>query len=372
MFKFLRASALYERRFRHGGGGCLKASITFRQLLFRVPKVIMKTRKFLITINNPLDHGFDDEKIKSILISDKTIYLCMCHEIGEEGTPHIHIFVIFENPRDFNSMINKFNNKAHIDLVKGSNQECRDYVRKEGKYLNSEKKTTNLIETFFEHNELPPSNQGKRNDNELILELIKDGNTPKEIINEYPQFSMRLPGIQKLYDLYRWDDYKIKNRDDIQVTFIYGETGTGKTSYVFNAYGRENVYQVTDYLHPFDNYEGEKIILFDEFRDDIECKEMLKYLDRYPVTLPCRYNNKWACYTEVFIVSNIAFPEIYKCVDIETLKAFRRRVHNVIHMKDERMDYLKYKFGNNKNTFLDVDVIKSVFKKGEVINIEKD
>ena len=305
----------------------------------------MKSRKYLLTINNPLDHGITDDKIKQELITDKTKYMCYCHEIGEKGTPHVHVYVVFENPRDTQSIMNKFNMNAHIDIPRGNNKQNRDYIRKEGEYINSDKKETNQLETFYEFGELPPDIQGKRNDIIKIAELIKDGNTPKDIINEYPQYSFRIQEINHLYEFYRWDYFKVNYRTNIEVTFIYGYTGTGKTSYVMNKHGIENVYQVTDYKHPFDNYDGQDVILFDEFRSDIECKEMLKYLDIYPVQLPCRYSNKWACYTKVYIVSNLRFERIYedlKHIESETLKAFKRRIHHYIVMEDKKIFYEDY------------------------------
>ena len=48
-------------------------------------------RKWQITINNPLDHGFDHEKIKAALHQFKgLLYFCLCDEEGDEcKTRHI-------------------------------------------------------------------------------------------------------------------------------------------------------------------------------------------------------------------------------------------------------------------------------------------
>ena len=91
------------------------------------------SRKYLLTINNPLDHGFSHERIKANL-SDFSglVYWCLCDEIGEQGTPHTHVYVVFKNSVMFDTMHKKFYG-AHIDKANGTNQENRDYVRKEGK-----------------------------------------------------------------------------------------------------------------------------------------------------------------------------------------------------------------------------------------------
>ena len=60
---------------------------------------------------------------------------------------------------------------------------------------------------------------------------------------------------------------------------------------------------------------------------------MLLYCDIYPIELPSRYANKFACYNRVYIVSNWSlekqYPEIQR-EDLESWYAFLRRIHKVI------------------------------------------
>ena len=88
------------------------------------------------------------------------------------------------------------------------------------------------------------------------------------------------------------------------MVYISGATGTGKTRGVLEKNGYANVYRVTDYLHPFDSYNGQPVIAFDEFRSSLRIKEMLLFCDIYPIELPSRYTNKYACYNKVYIISN--------------------------------------------------------------------
>jgi len=95
-------------------------------------------------------------------------------------------------------------------------------------------------------------------------------------------------------------------------------------------FGYENCYRVTDYKHPFDTYDGEDVIIFEEFRSGLKHGDMLNYLDGYPLKLPCRYFNRRACYTKVFLLSNIPPDEQYQGVDPESRNAFFRRIHQVV------------------------------------------
>ena len=60
---------------------------------------------------------------------------------------------------------------------------------------------------------------------------------------------------------------------------------------------------------------------------------MLNYLDVYPLTLPARYNNRTACYTKVYITSNLPLEEQYREIQRfqwETWRALLRRIQTII------------------------------------------
>lgn len=127
------------------------------------------------------------------------------------------------------------------------------------------------------------------------------------------------------------EEFKNKLRE-IRTEYWYGETGRGKIKAVMEEFGYDNVYRVTDYFHPFDNYKGQDVIVFDEFMSSLKIQDMLSFLDGNPLELPCRYDNKNACYTKIFIISNISlkeqFTDIQKNYE-ETWQAFLRRIDGV-------------------------------------------
>ena len=86
----------------------------------------------------------------------------------------------------------------------------------------------------------------------------------------------------------------------------------------------------------FDSYHGQDVLVFEEFNSQIPIETMLNYLDIYPLTLPARYSDRTACYTKVYITSNLPLNEQY--IDVkrnhpETWKAFIRRIHRVFFYK---------------------------------------
>lgn len=68
----------------------------------------------------------------------------------------------------------------------------------------------------------------------------------------------------------------------------------GKTRSFMDRYGYANYYRVTDYRHPFGTYDGQDVLIFEEFRGSLKHSDMLNYLDGYPLLLPCRCFNRQA------------------------------------------------------------------------------
>lgn len=297
-------------------------------------KIKAKSRKYLLTINNPLEHDMSHSQISCIMANFKWKYYCLCDEIGEQGTPHTHLFFVCENAVKFDR-VKKFFPTAHIDNAYGSAQENKDYIRKEGKYLNSKKKETNLIETFEEFGEQPLDKIEKNEKVSVeVLEMLENGCSNNEIIHQFPSYINKIPHLNQARQAIKFDEYKNKWRD-VEVTYISGDTDTGKTRSVMERYGYENVCKITNYKNPFDNYNGQDVILFDEFRSSLLIGDMLQYLDGYPCPLPCRYADKMACYTKVYIVSNIdldeQFPNV-QLVEPKTWNAFIRRIKTVLKL----------------------------------------
>ena len=294
----------------------------------------IQSRKWQITINNPMEHSLDHEKLKELLAQIKPVtYWCMADEQGlEANTYHTHIYILCSSAVRF-SRLKKLFPTAHIEKALGSTEENRNYVFKIGKWKNDKKAETQVPDTMEEYGELPVEGQGKRTDLMILYEMIKDGLSNYEILERCSDYLTKIDTIERVRQTVREEQYKTVFRE-LEVTYIYGATATGKTRSVMERYGYENIYRVTDYQHPFDNYKGQDIIIFEEFRSSLRIGDMLNYLDGYPVELPCRYVNKIACYTKVYLISNISLTMQYECVqkeENETWKAFLRRIHKVIH-----------------------------------------
>lgn len=293
----------------------------------------VQRNSFLLTINNPKDYGCSHNFIKNALIQRFSTlrYFCMADEIGEKGTYHTHIYVCFTSRVRFQTLKKHFP-EAHIDIAHGSAESNFEYVSKTGRWEDTDKAETRVEGTFEEWGDFPVQ-KGTNQDMLELYEMVKNGYSNAEILAINNDYILQIDKLDKLRTLLLTEKYKNTRRLDLTVTYIFGATGSGKTRGILDKHGDANVYRVTDYQHPFDGYNCQPVIAFDEFRSQIRISDMLNYCDIYPIELSARYSNKFACYDTVYIISNWSLEQQYENVQEENQEswlAFLRRIHKIL------------------------------------------
>lgn len=82
-----------------------------------------------------------------------------------------------------------------------------------------------------------------------------------------------------------------------------GKAGKGKTRYIWDKHGIDEIYVPPDYKF-WEGYDGHKIVLIDELRGDW-CKfgQLLKLLDRYPYRVQTKGGSRQIQATTWYITS---------------------------------------------------------------------
>lgn len=292
-----------------------------------------QSRKYQLTINNPQTCGMDKDYIVQELNKLSLDYYCFANEIASTGTMHTHVFLYSESPIRFSTIHKRFP-VAHIEKAFGSVKENRDYILKSGKWERTEKAETRIENSFVEWGDIPTEQQEKAPAMAQLIEWVSNGMTTAQIIQKNPKYAFKVKDIDTLRQTILSERYMKENRN-ITVTYIYGETATGKTSSIYENHALSDVCRLTTYKGDrvlFDAYCAHDVLVFEEFRSQIPIAEMLNFLDVYPIMLPARYNDKVACYTRVYILSNIPLEKQYTYEQIaekETWNAFVRRITSV-------------------------------------------
>lgn len=295
-----------------------------------------QSERYQLTINNPLEKEYTHQRIVEIFRQRfQTLeYLCLA---DEQGTMfHTHIFVCFSSRVRF-SMLKRYFPEAHIEQAKGSVSDNVMYIKKTGKWENDRKHETRIEGSYEEFGTQPPDSRGKRMDMSHLYQMILDDMTNAQILSANQDYILQIEKLDKVRTTILAERFRDTVRLDLEVTYLSGQTGTGKTRGVLEQHGYGNVYRVTDYQHPFDGYNCQPIIAFEEFRSSLRLNDMLQFCDIYPIELPARYSNKYACYNKVYIISNWPLERQYSELqkdDEESWNAFLRRIHKVIHYED--------------------------------------
>ena len=169
--------------------------------------------------------------------------------------------------------------------------------------------------------------QGKRNDLEELREAVTKGASVNDVLLD-PELSGKaarvMPWLEKMVGAQQAARFSQEDRE-VTVHYLWGKPGLGKTKSVMDG-DRSEIFRVTNYQHPFDDYEGQATLVLDEFASQLPFQLLLNVLDRYPCKLPCRFHDAWAGWTTVWIISNKPLERQYQEVEPEVRAALDRRI----------------------------------------------
>ena len=297
-------------------------------------------RDWVFTVNNP--KMTEDEFFAYLKTLVNVKYFCFGREKGDGtdgnpvGTEHHQGYIEFSMPKKFSTMKGYFSDatigvNGAIFHRNGTKTQARDYVFKIGAH--ADKAHTKLSNTY-EHGTFAEC--GERTDLTEMMDDIEGGLDDIDLSRKHHgKYARHISWADRFRQQTVVKKFGKMRRLNLEVVYIYGKAGVGKTRHVMDLYGDENVYRITDYDgNVFDNYNNEDVVAFEEFRSQVRIDMMLNFLDIYPLRLPARYNNKVACFTNVFLITNLPLSAQYKKVQElhpETWAAFLRRIHKVFN-----------------------------------------
>lgn len=283
-------------------------------------------------------------------------------EISHTGKFHMHVFLFSENKLKLNS-VKKLYPNMHIEPVRGSAQDCWNYLLKAVDGKHSKKADTKLTDpirwgSWFQSGSDLRSNTDARPDvNSEIDRLLDNGTKPYEIIAQGISYGARSMAIYATYSARKRQSAPRIRKP--MIVYHYGGSGTGKS---YAAYDRklvqnpdEDICLLTASEHTFDDYHQESYVVIEEIRGenfkpndnpfnssnhrgtpDIPLNTLLKALDRHSIYLPSRYNNVYWCPNEIHLTSVYPPEDLYTFEGSETEKQLLRRINYIVYhyMKD--------------------------------------
>lgn len=246
----------------------------------------IKDRRYVFTVNNPVVPNPWAELPAGVS------YMVWQHEKGDEGTNHLQGYIRFKNAVQRKTVERILGGHAWINIAKGTEQQNYDYCTKQ------ESRVSGPYELGTRTN--PLGNQGARKDLDPFKEAVKTVYAGGSMYTLDPMV------IAKHYKaLQAVQHYTLPpRRDDLQVICIEGVSGIGKTHWIYDhfpivyrpSYGNNGLW--------WDGYQGEDVILLDEFKGQCPLQRLLQILDKYPLQLEVKASFTPARFTKIFITCN--------------------------------------------------------------------
>lgn len=274
-----------------------------------------KDRNYFLTIYKLFD-------IKTWKLVEPIKYAILCNETCPKTLrKHIHAYIELKSPTRFSTVKKIFNNvKIHVEARIGTALQTIEYCKKDGDFVEYGKHT----------------GQGHRSDLETIShKILIEGQNLGEIIETHtPSYIRYHKGIEKVRG-YALRKMTTKFRK-IETTVFWGKPGTGKTrsAVEYCTTNKFPYYKLNNAKNLwFDGYDGEKVLIIDEFTGWIDFSQLLNMLDGYQLRLEVKGSFTYANWDIVFITSNIHPHEWYKNLTSIQYEALSRRIGNIKEFK---------------------------------------
>lgn len=196
----------------------------------------------------------------------------------------------------------------------------------------------------------PPTVQGGRSDLQRIRDIIDQGGGMETIIENCSNYQSLRTGELLL-------KYREKQREintDLKVYWIYGESGSGKTKYVYDNFGAK-VYRPTTFKW-WEGYDRHEIVLLDDWRPEwCSFDELLKLTDIYPFKVECKGGSREVMYHTIFITSHKSPKQYFGHLSSGEYKQLDRRITKCTKITGKMI--LAQKSRGNTNSLPDPDLI---------------
>lgn len=271
-----------------------------------------RVRRVFITLNNP-----KEEDLKGLEDAEATSsFFAACEECGEQGTRHLHVYVEWKHQRAW-SKLKRDNPRCRIEQAMGTRKQCVEYICKDDP------------DPYLPNGVGSDGGQGKRTDIDEIIDGLLNGDRIKDIAVKHPKsFIYHHKGMRALRAAL------LEPRDEVPEVLVYwGPTGSGKSRLAREVCGDEPRWTWTPARGKwFDGYDGELVVLMEEFRGQLPFGFMLSLLDRYDCPVEFKGGTTEFKGTKIIITSPKHPNQWYHDDGDDKINQLMRRITKVTHM----------------------------------------
>lgn len=245
----------------------------------------VRARRFALTLNNPT--AAECLKWNSVILDgnvaehaeDLTFFIVQTEKgtgaVGDSplGTVHYQAYCEFKKPTSWSTVKGIFGDRIHIETARANSASNIRYCTKNT--------------TRFTGGDICISGQwgtAKRSGGVVQAAIaVINGDKLPEIVDKFPGIC-----LQNMEKVERFIAYnKGVRKEKPKVIILYGLTASGKSQYVINHYGYDDVYWVAPPANGtvwWGHYMCEEVCVFDDFHEDwFSLMELMRILDSTPM-----------------------------------------------------------------------------------------
>ena len=246
-------------------------------------------------------------------LPDNVGYMCGQLEVGgTSGYKHWQGVVYYKTKVRKRTALNIFPTQCHIEPTRS--EAAREYVHKD---------ETSVEGTRFELGKLP-LRRNSRADWDQVWNMATVGKYSPIPAN------IRVQNYRTLKQITA--DFAKPHRLVRRIDVYWGKTGIGKSRRAWYEAG-DGAYSKDPRTKWWCGYRTQKFVVMDEFRGAIDISHLLRWTDRYPVSVETKGSTTPLLLERMWITSNIPPEQWYPDLDAETLAALMRRL-NVVEMTE--------------------------------------
>jgi len=235
------------------------------------------------------------------------IYLKGQLEIGEHGYIHWQLVAVSKKKCKATGMKRNFCSTAHVEVTRSA--AANEYVWKDDTCFDPNSR--------FELGRLP-LNRNEKKDWDQIWNSAKRG-----ALDEIPA-DVRVRSYKTLKSIEK--DYMRPTEMLRTVRVYYGPTGMGKSRRAWYEAGITAYPKGPTSIY-WDGYQNHENVVIDEFRGQINISHLLRWFDRYPVCVECKFGACILNARNIWITSNIPPEQWFPDLDPTTFLALQRRLN---------------------------------------------
>lgn len=269
-------------------------------------------------------------------------------EEGEEGHPHIQLFVQWKKeskPDRLERLIGLESGQFHREVQRFGTADGALY--RVERYCIYPKKYSWILDMYnycskedgrlagpWEGGQFEQGRgRGRRSDLLRFTGRVANGEGLRSVALDYPDVFVKFHGgLQKFHGLVNSPTTQFKAKE---VICLIGPTGCGKTSRVVQEFGQSLWFAPANFGTKalwFDGYDGEETALFDDFTGDCDYGTMLRICDGYDIRAPIK--GGFTCFVPRRIIFTSNAPVSAWWPGRGEINAFLRRVTKIVTYED--------------------------------------